>query len=381
MTYGVLSRAGTTLAAVAAITLGAGSANAQDWAEKLSVHGSVNTGYGKSDGLGVFGIDKNGTSDYRAIALQFGYKLDDKSRVVVQLLHRGLGSSPLAKIQPEISPVWAFYERKLGDYTVKLGRNPLPRGIFNEVRFVGTLLPFFRESFYGETLENIDGAVVSRDFDLGGGWGFDANAFAGGFDIKYAIATAQGSIVGEIRAKNAVGSQLWLNTPVDGLRFGAFASSFGTNQVGPATGPAQRIQARHLSVDGDFSRFIARGEWQKFSSGGDAPTDNRLWYAQGGVKLTEKFTVLGEYNATSTLLNFPKPFASLTLKASEDFAGAVNFAPSANVKFKFEVHRQTGYAFDSAVPTIIPPTRPPLVMSIAPKSQSNYGIFSIAVSF
>src|SRR5687767_11600224 len=113
MKYGVLSRAATTLAAFAAVTLGARSANAQDWAEKLSVHGSVNTGYGKSDGLGVFGIDKNGTSDYRAIALQFGYKLDDKSRVVVQLLHRGLGSSPLAKIQPEISPIWAFYERKV----------------------------------------------------------------------------------------------------------------------------------------------------------------------------------------------------------------------------------------------------------------------------
>ncbi len=380
MNIGVFSR--TAIAAAAfSLTSGAVRAEAQEWADKLSLHGSLNTGYGKSDRLGVFGIDKDGTSDYRAIALQMGYKLDDKSRVVVQLLHRAIGSSPLMSIQPEVFPVWAFYERKVGDYTVKLGRNPLPRGIFNEVRFVGTLMPFFRESFYGETMENIDGAVVSRGFDLGSGWGLHADAFAGGFDVKYTLAGAEGTVVGSLRGKNSYGTQLWLKTPLPGLRVGANVNEWGSKSQVPGEKDA-RILTKLFSAEGDFSRFVVRAETQSFASGeGASKSDTKIWYTQAGIKLTEQFGVFGEFNQMTTDLIFPAPFPSMKLNATEDLAGALNYAPTANVKFKFELHRQTGYSFDSAVPTVIPPTAPPLVMSLAPRSKTNYGLLSVAVSF
>ena len=148
------------IAACVLLAMSPALASAQD--DKLSIHGSANIGYGKTDGLPYFGLNRDGTSDYRAIALQFGYKISDKDRVVTQLLHRNFGTSPLKAIQPTVEPVWAFYEHRFDNGTsVKLGRNPLPRGLFNEVRFIGTLLPFYRvgSAVYGETLEFLDGAA------------------------------------------------------------------------------------------------------------------------------------------------------------------------------------------------------------------------------
>jgi hypothetical protein len=54
----------------AAILAAPAVAGAQD--DKLTIHGSINMGYGKTDGLPYFGLNEDGTSDYRAIALQFG---------------------------------------------------------------------------------------------------------------------------------------------------------------------------------------------------------------------------------------------------------------------------------------------------------------------
>jgi hypothetical protein len=363
------------------LTVTASPLTAQQSLDNFTFHGSVTTGYGKSDGLGVFGVPKDGTFDYRAIALQFGYKFDANDRVVVQLQHRGLGTSPLKEVMPELYPVWAFYERKAAGFTFKVGRNPLPRGIYNEVRFIGTLLPLFREQMYQETLENIDGFVVSRSFDLGKNWGLDANVMGGEFDIKYFIPTLTTAVVGQVRGQNSAGTQLWLRTPLKGFRVGGFVDRFEVRPAG--TTPKSPPQfMRLLSVDGDFSKVFVRGEFQNLVSGKDAAkTSFTNWYAQGGIKPTEQFTLLAEYNQAKTLLNFPTPLPQLDLNLQNDVAVGVNYAPSSNVKYKVELHRADGYSFDSQVPTVIPPTKPPFVMTPAPRSKAVYGILSIAVAF
>lgn len=365
--------------AALSITLGANTVQAQDWTEKFSFHGSLNQAYAKSDGLGVFGINKDGTTDYRAVALQFGYKFDSNDRVVVQLLNRGVGASPLKDIMPEISPVWAFYEKKIGGYTIKVGRNPLPHGIFNEVRFVGTLLPLFREAMYGETLENIDGVVVSKSFELGSGFGLDANVMAGEFDVKYTIPSATGVIVGSLRSGNSAGTQLWLRTPLKGLRVGTFLDRY---QSKPFTHGSPTQKAEMFSVDGDFTHFFARAEWQKFFSGkGKTATDYHSGYAQAGAKLTDKWTVVAEYNTASNLLHFTPTIPDLMLNLNKDYTAGINYAPSANLKLKLEGHQANGYSFDTSVPTVLPPKAAPFVMTAAPRSKAYYGILSLAVSF
>ncbi|MEP6835333.1 MAG: hypothetical protein ABJB74_18255 [Gemmatimonas sp.] len=361
--------------------LSAAPVDAQQSLDNFTFHGSLTAAYAKSDGLGVLGIPKDGTFDYNLIALQFGYEFDDKNRVVVQLLHRSMGTSPLAPLLPELSPVWAFYESKAAGFAIKLGRSPLPHGIFNEVRFIGTLLPLFRQPTYQETFENIDGIVVSRSFELAHEWGVDANVMAGEFNVNYFLPTATGSVAAVQRAKNFFDTQLWLRTPVKGLRLGVSGNRFDFGKSTTIPFAKRPIFARLLSVDGDFTHGFARAEWQDVSGGtGIGKTFYGNWYAQGGLKLTDKLTVLSEFNSAKSLLN-PTPLPDIMLNLNKDISGAVNYSPSANVKYKFELHHADGYSFDTAVPTLVAPTQAPFVMTAAPRSKAVYGIFSISVSF
>ncbi len=363
----------TALVALAFVTPAA--ARAQDIADKFQFHASLDWGYGLSDGLPVFGINHQGTTDYKTIALQFRYMLDDKNQFVTQLLSLSLGTSPMAATQPTIEPVWAYYQHKEGDWTFKIGRDPLPRGIFNETRRIGTLLPFYRvgSDVYQETLEYIDGVVVSRRFELGHDWSIDGNAFAGGTDLKALLPSATGVGVIQYRLENVYGGQLWVNTPIKGLRAGAFAANY---QI-PSSGPSLTTL---YSLDGNFDHFFVRGEYTEFSSKGPK-SDYTSWYGMGGIKLGDKVTLATQYMVANRYLSFPAPVQPMTVQLSTDVSEGVVYAPSANVAFKFEVHRHMGYAFDSNVPTFVPPTGPPFVMGLAPASKANYLLASVALSF
>jgi hypothetical protein len=363
----------TALVALAFVAPAA--ARSQDIADKLQFHASLDWGYGLSDGLPVFGVNHQGTTDYKTIAVQFRYLLDDKDQFVTQLLSLSLGTSPMAATQPAILPVWAYYQHKEGDWTFKVGRDPLPRGIYNEVRRIGTLLPFYRvgSDVYQETLEYIDGVVVSRRFDLGHDWAFEGNAFAGGTDLKALLPSSTGVTVIQARLENVYGGQVWLNTPIKGLRAGAFVANY---QV-PGSGPSLTTL---YSLDGNFDHFFARGEYTEFSSKGPK-SDYTAWYGMGGIKLGEKVTLASQYMVANRYISFPAPIAPLTVQLSTDVSEGIVYAPSANVALKFEVHRHEGYSFDTNVPTFVPPTGPPFVMGLAPASKANYLIASIAISF
>lgn len=360
---------------------------AQAQEEKLTIHGSASLAYGKSDKLPVSGVNKDGTSDYRVMALQFGYKVSDKDRVVLQLLHRKNGTSPLNAVTPVIEPVWAFYEHRFDNgFVAKVGRNPLPRGIFNEIRFIGTLLPFYRvgNGVYGETLEYVDGVVVRKPFELGGGWVLEATAFAGGYDIK---AQVPGAVVRTVQSRNenTYGGQIWLNTPIDGVRFGSFLNNYqGTpySSLPEATRP-KRTTTMLYSGEAVFSKAFARGELTTFKQT-QSPNflDFASYYLQAGITPTEKFTLAAEYNDGRNVVRFAgTPIPNLDLPLNQDIAIGVTYKPSANVAFKLEGHKAEGYTFDVGVPSVIPPTRPPLVATLAPASKTYYGLMSVSFSF
>lgn len=371
--------AGLVLAATAAPT----TVVAQGITDKLSIHGSINMGYGKSDNLPTFGIDKDGTTGYRAVALQFGYQIDDNDRVVTQFLHRRNGNSPLNTVEPDFFPVWAFYEHAFENGAkVKLGRTPLPRGLFNEVRFVGTLLPFYRvgRAVYGETLEQLDGVVVSKPFDIGS-FRLETYAFAGGFDLRALLAGSSGATVFTQRQENSVGTQLWLNTPIDGVRIGGYAHSYQAtpHYTRPDSLRGDRTFTWMLSGEAVREKYFVRGEVTGF----EAPDFQTYggWYAQAGVKPISQLTIATEYQEASLRVGLPAPIPAVKLPMTKELTIGLVWARSANVAFKLEGHRVTGYDFDTAVPTIIPPTAPPFVAGIAPASKSHYILASVAVAF
>jgi hypothetical protein len=251
------------------------------------------------------------------------------------------------------------------------------------VRFIGTLLPFYRvgSDVYGETLEFIDGVVVSRDWDLGAGWGAETHFFAGGTDLKALLPSNSGVGVIKFRMENLLGTQLWLNTPIQGLRAGAFVTGYQPEPSYGTSNPDGRQLTTLYSLDGNFDHYFVRGEFTEFHGWKPSKSDYTAYYGQGGIHFTDKLTVAGQYMEMHRYIAFGAPLPPVTLKLDQDAAGSVIFAPSANVAFKLEAHRTTGYSFDQNVPTFIPPTAPPLVMGIAPASVANYFIASVAISF
>ncbi len=110
--------------------------------------------------------------------------------------------------------------------------------------------------------------------------------------------------------------------------------------------------------------------------------DFQSYYVQGGVMPTDKITLAVEYGSGRNIVDFaPAPIADLSLPLNNDLAFGVTFKTSAQVAFKLEGHAVEGYQFDAPVASVIPPTAPPLVARLAPKSKTYYGLLSVAFSF
>jgi hypothetical protein len=163
---------------------------------KLKIHGYLTQAYAWADldddpdmlswleGQ-ILGIEEEGTTDYRTLALQIRYDFDDRSSVVIQFDHERQGINRLVEGRDEVEVDWAFYNHRFeGGTSIRVGRMPLPWGLYNEIRDVGTLLPFFRpvEEIYAESdtfNESVDGIQVTRTFFSRSSWPLKIDAFGG----------------------------------------------------------------------------------------------------------------------------------------------------------------------------------------------------------
>jgi hypothetical protein len=254
--------------------------------DRLTVHGYLTQGYaGLSGGVQFYGIRGRPSADFRYAALQGRYALTGADRVVVQLNHRRLGPSPITEMEAEVRLNWGYYEHAFGDGTVvKAGRSPIPRGIYNQLRSVGVALPLYRPPvvFYDEGAyysETIDGVVASRTFLAERPWSLEAHAYGGAWRTLAYDTWSEEYSVSRSRATQAVGGQLWLNTPVDGVRLGAAAQRY---HVTGASTETSQIEEFHLSADATRERGFARAEAQLQDFG----TDKFIaGYVQLGVRL------------------------------------------------------------------------------------------------
>jgi hypothetical protein len=355
----------STLAALAAAALLAGSASAQE-ADKLQVHGYLTQGYATTtSGLPVLGIHDEATADYRTAALQFSYAIADKSAAILQFSHRRLGNSILTNDDSDVSLDWAFLRQRLGPVTAKVGRVPMPSGIYNETRDVGTLLPFYRApgSFYAEGFETMDGASVAAELPLGG-WSVEATAFGGGFEYRGLSVTPTGSSVSAFRVERAFGGQAWVNTPVQGVRFGGSVMRFKF----PERGPMDAFWASSTtgSVDATRDRVFARAEFKRISLP-DINYQSDIVYGQVGARVVGGLSV--NLQAERNSMDVGTGATALEYDAMEDLAAGVNYALNPNVVLKLEGHTAKGTAFDS------------FVSPVGPAGKSKYVISSVSVSF
>ncbi|HEV8578296.1 MAG TPA: hypothetical protein VGX68_04380 [Thermoanaerobaculia bacterium] len=308
---------------------------------KVTFHGYLTQAYAQSDGHQFLGISEDGTADYRTAALQVRADISRDDAFVVQFSHERFGDSRIEEIKDDVELDWIFYERRFGDSAVKVGRVQIPFGIYNEVRDVGTLLPFYRPShnFYGEAAfssETVDGIVLSHSFSLGKSWGLEADAHYGNWEF-----TTKNFVNGTYAVRDvddSIGAELWLETPVSGLRIGAGAMRYNLQQP---TGEA-KWKVWHASLAGDFDRFAFHTEYKNVDIGtGTAEAG----YAHLGVNVTPKLTL----NAQQELLYLETRTTRRTKLDDETIAG-VNYTFHPGLVLKTEHHWSEGSFWLEDVP-------------------------------
>jgi hypothetical protein len=271
----------------------------------------------------------------------------------------------------------------MGDNTtVRVGKILLPIGIYSEIRDVGTLLPFYRPptSMYGEAIyssETLNGVSVGQRVPLGQEWLLNVDAFVGDWEYLQADFETFGKVDG------GMGVNMWLETPLQGLRVGGAVTRFSArNILGAPAEQRDELLWSQGSVDGQFERFTVRAEASQVTFR-DATTDVysgslRAAYAQVGVSLTSRlsFTAQAEIQRISVDIPEPQPpFPPQPLELDwtqqRDLGLAARYLLSPNVVLKLEGHRARGYSIDDQL----------LFPLVDAPAQFNYAVFSVSTSF
>ena len=322
------------------------AASGQELLKNLEMHGSLNAAYGRADTLGVYGIPQTGTSDYRVFTLQLRYALGDKDRIVTQVFNRRLGTSPLASAISDVTMQWAYWQHREGDFTLKVGRNPLPRGLLNEVRYIGTVLPFFRPpmELQSDAFDAIDGAVLSYRHELGAGIGFEQHVFGGGSEWRAIATTSTGTQVRVARTENMFGGQSYFTLPIANAKLGLYGARYGFVQPSGRGYRSNVIASAEATVD----RLKVQTEHGRITGYGPS-NDNRSGYVQGTLRLHDRFSVAGQQAYTNRKLYFANTAMNrMFAEVRTTGASAIVTLPGGAVA-KLEHHWRNGYAFDTPV--------------------------------
>jgi len=290
---------------------------------------------------------------------RFGYVASEAGDLNNYNFALNIAAQPVPKLKIHAQAFWGEDQRETRvrlDYVftewahspkfkVRLGKAPVPFGIYTEVYDVGTVRPFYLlPQFYEGPLGLIPkaylGAGITGAAPLGDEWELQYDAFGGelrfepfqtdvvnGFDPATGlpvIATLDSQIVG----REMVGGRLLLASPLKGFDVGG--TVFYLNDVKqridggdledyPVTDTGTHINARVQYQSGPFA---ARGEW--FSVLAD-DADVRSYYLEASYKLGRHWQVAGQYEKSEILLpdgdeSIPDP-----IRRHESFGLALNY--------------------------------------------------------
>ncbi len=315
--------------------------------------GFINWGYGVSENFDYSGVSENGTADLHTVALQFRLALADRNELVLQLANDSVGTSPSNELRDDIEIDWLFYRRVLSDeFSVRVGRVPLPIGIYNEIKDVGTLLPFYRPSgsFYGDgtwTSDSVDGIVLTYESAATGDWSFDGHLYYGEWErIEFANATLDYTTAD---IKNAIGAWLWINTPVEGLRIGLGANHLEVQDTILRRGEDITEETLYASVDAAFDPWTVRIEYSQRSWAGGRFTP---WYAEVDVRLTDRLHAAARYENAD--LRFEIPFLTVFEESLEEVKTiGLRYDVLPNLTAKLEHQWFEGYSQVESIPLSI----------------------------
>jgi len=318
---------------------------------KLSVHGYLTQAYAKGDGAQYFGINEDGTADYRKAALMFRYEVTPNDAMVVQLAHERFGASDLTALHDDVELDWAFYQHEFSNGAwARVGKVKIPMGIFNEIRDVGVLLPFYRlpYTFYGEgtySTETVSGFATGREWSQNDTT-FEATVYFGESDYVQ-------TDLSRARLRNFAGTQLWLQPCAANVRFGAGYWHTNASDITPADDP--RGEATwwqwHLSFDGQWQRVRLAAEYiyQDYGGAGDYPGG----YALVSYKLNGKLSVhFRQEYADYNFIDLADELQTVNAYPGVDQDSALGFtyAFRPDLVGRIEAHRYRGFTVEPEWP-------------------------------
>lgn len=333
---------------------------------KLTVHGFASVGWGVTDGNHIQGLNEEGTGDLRAAALQLRFAPTLKDGFVAQLEHERNGDSPIMAFRDDVELDWLFYQRRLGERTsLRVGKVPIPIGIYNEIQDVGTILPFYRppEDVYGELAfasEAVEGLLISHEFRSDSRWRVTLDGYVGEWEFVQITPSEER----KGRLEEALGTQLWLYTPVRNLRLGIAAQS-GKISDGPVVelGEDESLATYQASVDYAVGPLTVRSEaWLA-----DFEEATYLGsYLEVGGRITSKWSLHGLIQRGRLELTGDLP---LEFDLNRDYALGLRYVFNPSFVLKGEIHWNRGFRSQesSAFPF--------------PLRSTRYGIVSFATSF
>lgn len=336
------------------------SLSAQSAGSLLTVHGFYTQGYGSTNGEPTAGLTNQASANYHNATLQLFGRLTSNDNVVVQFNNQHIGSNGLGDSDNRFSVDWAYASHRFDNgITVKAGKLPMPRGIYNEIREAGTVLPFYRAPIlsYSEGYQTVNGASVGRSFFVESQWELDATGYAGNWDSnsqRYTASAPNDPIIRTSLYDHTVGAQLWLSTPVEGLRLGlaglgyhSAGTRINSDSITPSSDPTRRAVV--ASVDGDFERFMVRSEVRHQWYLERSTSQRDYYYAQAALKLPAGLSLNVQGEAQNQVRTNPVDSTTYHYVSAKDMAVGGRFAARSNLVFKLEHHWTYGRSIDRYV--------------------------------
>jgi hypothetical protein len=335
---------------IAALALSASAllalpASAEDVAEKVQLHGFGSWAFGDTDGNRYLAGEEG--REYRNTTL--GLSVDANAGERLRVVGQAFGTESDEGSKAEFD--YAFAEWKFSDtFRLRAGQVKLPFGIYTEVARVGTLRPFLDlpQAVYGPiglTGEHYRGIGVTGRKALGSNWALAYDAYGGGMVLKELL-PPEAYLLGEAidnsteieETKDLLGGRAVLETPVEGLRFGASAY----------TGVEVAETTRRRTVYG-FSGEYVEGPWSLRSEFAHETVKNDLkvdgFYLEAAYRLGAHWQVAAQYDHLTTAIfeapNPPQP----SLLDHEEVALGLNYWFSPGFVLKLDYHRVDGNRF------------------------------------
>lgn len=283
--------------ALATLLLIAATPLVADDPANIAIHGFGGWAYGKTDGLTTSIGTEKGNYDNAEFALNISAKPTENLSLVAQTR---LTSAAGSKTDLDYAfAEWAFSDA----LKLRVGRVKHPFGIYGEIYDVGTLRPFYLlpQSIYGPngfTARAYNGAGLTGNVKLPKQWALQYDVYGGQIEGDFetpgllsgdSSLFLQPSIKFQYHVNDVYGGRVNVNTPVNGLSFGASGyRGKATTDLQILSGePTRNVTDMHIDYSGD--RITVRGEKGHLQNGRDFTVGSD--YIEAAYKVTDHWQV------------------------------------------------------------------------------------------